>query len=82
MSRQGRPWRRPLAQTWLISLMFCSKHIAHYRASRLIRAYCARAGCCVMPTSKKEKPACHRLERRQMAGRPYFVGIRIVKRSH
>jgi len=33
-----------LAQTWLINLMFCSKHIAHYRPSSLIRAYSARAG--------------------------------------
>ena len=35
---------KTLAQTWLISLMFCSKHIAHYRPSSLIRAYSARAG--------------------------------------
>ena len=35
---------KTLAQTWLISLMFCSKHIAHYRPSSLIRAFSARAG--------------------------------------
>ena len=35
---------KSLAQTWLTSLLLCSKHIAYYRPSGLIRVYSARAG--------------------------------------